>query len=86
MTNGFELRKMVETTAAAEEPGWKKDTSPITFDWYVNETWFENPEGNLAHELIKEKSYSDPEVVSASQLLDVVLNEYHRLMSKKTND
>jgi ABC-type sugar transport system, periplasmic component len=29
-----------ETTAApADEPGWKKDTSPITFDWYVNFSW-----------------------------------------------
>lgn len=41
---------------AEEEPGWKKDTSPVTIDWYVNETWFSNPEGNLAHELIKEQT------------------------------
>ncbi len=50
-----------ETTAeeSAEDaggPAWKKDTSPITLDWYVNETWFSNPEGNLAHELIKEQT------------------------------
>lgn len=29
-------------TAAAEEPGWKKDTSPITFDWYICYSWFTN--------------------------------------------
>ncbi|HHW58444.1 MAG TPA: extracellular solute-binding protein [Clostridia bacterium] len=23
-----------------DEPGWKLDTSPITFDWYVNFSWF----------------------------------------------
>lgn len=46
--------------AAAEvEPGWKKDTSPITLDWYVNETWFSNPKGNLAHELVKEQTGVD---------------------------
>jgi putative aldouronate transport system substrate-binding protein len=22
------------------EPGWKEDTSPITFDWYINFSWF----------------------------------------------
>lgn len=25
---------------AADEPGWKSDTSPITFDWYINYSWF----------------------------------------------
>ncbi len=47
------------TTAAEEEPGWKKDTSPMQLDWYVNETWFDNPKGNLAHELIKEQTGID---------------------------
>ncbi len=47
------------TTAAEVEAGWKKDTSPITIDWYINETWFSNPEGNLAHELIKEQTGVD---------------------------
>lgn len=23
-----------------DEPGWKVDTSPITFDWYINYSWF----------------------------------------------
>ncbi len=47
------------STTAAEEPGWKKDTSPIKMDWYINETWFLNPEGNLAHELIKQQTGVD---------------------------
>lgn len=25
---------------SADKPGWKEDTSPITFDWYVNFSWF----------------------------------------------
>ncbi len=27
-------------TLTADEPGWKEDTSPITFDWYMNFSWF----------------------------------------------
>lgn len=37
-----------ETTAPAlnaDEPGWKSDTSPITFDWYLNFAWFANKWG-----------------------------------------
>ncbi|WP_418304221.1 extracellular solute-binding protein [Paenibacillus bovis] len=26
--------------ASANEPGWKVDTSPITFDWYMNFSWY----------------------------------------------
>ncbi|MBM7604191.1 putative aldouronate transport system substrate-binding protein [Metabacillus crassostreae] len=29
-----------KTKLSADEPGWKVDTSPITFDWYVNFSWF----------------------------------------------
>ncbi|HEY4391066.1 MAG TPA: extracellular solute-binding protein [Paenibacillus sp.] len=28
-----------------DEPGWKADTSPITFDWYLNFAWFPNKWG-----------------------------------------
>lgn len=28
-----------------DEPGWKLDTSPITFDWYLNFSWFPNKWG-----------------------------------------
>ncbi|MDR3541530.1 MAG: aspartyl-phosphate phosphatase Spo0E family protein [Desulfosporosinus sp.] len=31
------------------------------------------------------KSYSDPEVIKASQKLDAVLNEYHARLMKKVN-
>lgn len=49
-----------EAQAPAEvEPGWKKDTSPIKLDWYINEVWFDNPEGNLAHQLVKEQTGVD---------------------------
>lgn len=34
-----------EATASADEPGWKSDTSPITFDWYLNFAWFPNKWG-----------------------------------------
>ncbi|MBU5670404.1 extracellular solute-binding protein [Paenibacillus brevis] len=30
---------------SADEPGWKSDTSPITFDWYLNFAWFPNKWG-----------------------------------------
>ncbi|WP_256758662.1 extracellular solute-binding protein [Cohnella sp. WQ 127256] len=30
---------------AADEAGWKADTSPITFDWYLNFAWFPNKWG-----------------------------------------
>lgn len=32
-------------TPSADEPGWKSDTSPITFDWYLNFSWFPNKWG-----------------------------------------
>lgn len=33
------------TPPSADEPGWKSDTSPITFDWYLNFAWFPNKWG-----------------------------------------
>ncbi|GIO41257.1 MULTISPECIES: extracellular solute-binding protein [Paenibacillus] len=32
-------------TPSADEPGWKSDTSPITFEWYLNFAWFPNKWG-----------------------------------------
>lgn len=29
----------------ADEPGWMSDTAPITFDWYLNFSWFPNKWG-----------------------------------------
>ena len=37
-----------KTAASANEPGWKKDKSPITFDWYVNFSWFTGKWGDDA--------------------------------------
>ncbi|MBW5448217.1 extracellular solute-binding protein [Cohnella sp. CFH 77786] len=31
--------------ASADQPGWKADTKPITFDWYLNFSWFPNKWG-----------------------------------------
>lgn len=31
--------------ATGDEPGWMSDTSPITFDWYLNFAWFANKWG-----------------------------------------
>lgn len=31
--------------ANANDPGWKSDTKPITFDWYLNFSWFPNKWG-----------------------------------------
>lgn len=33
------------SAATGDEPGWKGDTSPITFDWYLNFSWFPNKWG-----------------------------------------
>nr|WP_223192668.1 extracellular solute-binding protein [Paenibacillus sedimenti] len=35
----------VPATVNANEPGWKSDTKPITFDWYLNFSWFPNKWG-----------------------------------------
>jgi putative aldouronate transport system substrate-binding protein len=38
-------------------PGWKSDTSPITFDWYVNYSWFTAKWGeDLASKYITKKT------------------------------
>lgn len=37
-----------KSNLSADEPGWKEDTSPITFDWYINFSWFANKWGNDA--------------------------------------
>ncbi|RSK25612.1 extracellular solute-binding protein [Bacillus sp. HMF5848] len=37
-----------ETTLSEDEPGWKVDTSPIEFDWYMNFSWFAHKWGDDA--------------------------------------
>jgi putative aldouronate transport system substrate-binding protein len=34
-----------ETSLNADTPGWKSDIKPITFDWYLNFSWFPNKWG-----------------------------------------
>ncbi|QHW32495.1 extracellular solute-binding protein [Paenibacillus rhizovicinus] len=39
------------------EPGWKKDTSPITFDWYMNFSWAKSDWGdNFVSKYITKKT------------------------------
>ncbi len=44
--------------SSAEKPA-EKDLSPITIEWYINESWFDAPSGNLALEMIKEQTGVD---------------------------
>lgn len=37
--------KQAEPKLTENDPGWKADTSPITFDWYLNFSWFPNKWG-----------------------------------------
>lgn len=41
--NKAEETPVVKLTA--DQPGWKEDISPITFDWYLNFSWFANKWG-----------------------------------------
>lgn len=34
-----------EVKLTQDQPGWEVDTSPITFDWYINFAWFPNKWG-----------------------------------------
>lgn len=36
--------------------------------------------------IVKQKGVKDSEVVAASQILDAVLNEYYRLIKRKTEE
>ncbi|WP_233567180.1 type 2 periplasmic-binding domain-containing protein [Cohnella endophytica] len=40
-----ESAENASASPSADEPGWKADTSPITFDWYLNFAWFPNKWG-----------------------------------------
>lgn len=35
-----------EVKLTENDPGWKEDTSPITFDWYINFAWFPHKWGD----------------------------------------
>ncbi|MFC5466324.1 extracellular solute-binding protein [Lederbergia graminis] len=42
------INQKPQTELTEDEPGWKEDTSPITFDWYINFSWFASKWGNDA--------------------------------------
>ncbi len=42
---------------SGDEPGWKLDTSPITFDWYINFSWFAGKWGeDMVSKYVTEKT------------------------------
>ncbi|MBN9654717.1 extracellular solute-binding protein [Halobacillus sp. GSS1] len=55
---GFqEAEKAEEQPITRDQPGWKVDTSAITFDWYVNFSWFTTQWGNnIVSDYITEKT------------------------------
>ncbi|WP_426454907.1 extracellular solute-binding protein [Paenibacillus sp. S-38] len=46
-----------QTKLSSEEPAWKLDTTPITFDWYINFDWYTSKwGGNVVSEYITKKT------------------------------
>ncbi len=46
-----------EVKLTQDDPGWKVDTSPITFDWYINFAWFPNKWGeDITSQYVTEKT------------------------------
>ncbi len=43
-----------KTTENSNTSDNQEDLKPIKIDWYINETWFSSPNGNLAHRMIEE--------------------------------
>lgn len=53
--NGEQPAEEVKLTE--NDPGWKVDTSPITFDWYINFSWFPNKWGvDITSQYVTEKT------------------------------
>jgi len=49
--------KPAETKANPDEPGWKQDTKPITFDWYIHFSWFATKwENSIVSKYVTEKT------------------------------
>jgi len=50
--------KTAVSALSADEPGWKTDTSPITFDWYIHFSWFATPwgAGDVTSKYVTEKT------------------------------
>ncbi|MCY9662915.1 extracellular solute-binding protein [Paenibacillus chondroitinus] len=46
-----------QTKLSPDEPAWKLDTTPITFDWYINFDWFTSKwGGNVVSDYITKKT------------------------------
>ncbi|WP_261304953.1 extracellular solute-binding protein [Paenibacillus andongensis] len=46
-----------QTKPSRDEPAWKLDTTPITFDWYINFDWFTSKwGGNVVSDYITKKT------------------------------
>lgn len=59
-TSDDESKKEENQDNAKVEAGWKKDTSPITFDWYLHFSWFPNKWGvDATSKMITEKTGVD---------------------------
>lgn len=41
-----------QTKLSPNEPAWKLDTTPITFDWYINFDWFTGKWGATSFPII----------------------------------
>lgn len=52
------LNNNTNTTVSADSPGWKEDAkNPITFDWYLNFSWFPNKWGvDLTSQYVTKKT------------------------------
>ncbi|WP_242964916.1 extracellular solute-binding protein [Scatolibacter rhodanostii] len=47
----------VSATPTADEPGWKSNTDPVTFDWYINFSWYKPAESTtMISKYLKEKT------------------------------
>ena len=54
---GEEQPAAEEVKLTRDDPGWKVDTSPITFDWYINFAWFPNKWGeDITSQYVTEKT------------------------------
>ncbi|MBB3108017.1 putative aldouronate transport system substrate-binding protein [Paenibacillus phyllosphaerae] len=52
-----DLKEADASQSSPNEPAWKLDTTPITFDWYINFDWFTSKwGGNIVSEYITKKT------------------------------
>ncbi len=47
----------VSMAPTADEPGWKKNTEPVSFDWYINFSWYKPADSStMISKYLKEKT------------------------------